>query len=291
MEDTNSYFPDFKVISDSIDSMDRCEKINSLERKIEELESTIEKMNEEDEISRIDAEIEDKYNELDYRIHDIDEEFEKFITKMDKQIELLEENYNSIQKEQLCSCKTQELLEEKINKLETELIYNQHITVCLFKEIYEKLFPSIVESLDSFEYDYDDGDVSFDTNIVHEANKIKKMINDDGIEDYVQCKCDEYIDERDKDKIKIKIDKCKTLKELTTLALKEGFKQKDIDNAIEKGNTGLTILKEKRNAHSNLYELIYKKYLEKPVDIRVLGLPVSMDLYGPIFKRNLKHLD
>ena len=155
MEDTNSYFPDFKVISDSIDSMDRCEKINSLERKIEELESTIEKMNEEDEISRIDAEIEDKYNELDNRIHDIDEEFEKFITKMDKQIELLEENYNSIQKEQFCSCKTQELLEEKINKLETELIYNQHITVCLFKEIYEKLFPSIVESLDSVEYDSD----------------------------------------------------------------------------------------------------------------------------------------
>ena len=26
------------------------------------------------------------------------------------------------------------------------------------------------------------------------------LSNDDGIEDYVQCKCDEYIDERDKDK-------------------------------------------------------------------------------------------
>ena len=212
------------------------------------------------------------------------------LTKMDKQIELLEENYNGIKKEQLCSCKTQELLERKINKLETQLIYNQNITVCLFKEIYEKLFPSIIESLDSFEFDFDVEDASFDcTNIIHESKKIKKMINDYGIEDYVESKCNGYINERDKSNIREKLDKCKTLKELTTLALKEGFKQEDIDNAVEKGNTGLTILKQKRNAHSNLYELLYIKNLRNPIDTRVLGLPISG--VGPIFNRNLKHLD
>ena len=210
------------------------------------------------------------------------------LTKMDKQIELLEENYNGIQKEQLCSCKTQELLEEKINELETEVIYNQHIMISMMNHIYKKMFPCLFNTIDSMNDNLEDYGMNT-TNLISEFNTIKKTIYDDGIEEYVKGKCNEYINDRDKSNIGEKLDECKTLKELTTLALKEGFKQEDIDNAIEKGNNGLTILKQKRNAHSNLYELLYIKNLRNPIDIRILGLPVSG--VGPIFNRNLKHLD
>ena len=331
MDDINSYFPDFKVISNKIDSMNIDEisgEIKSLESKIEELEYKI-KFLEEDEISRIDDELdriisllEDKYvsldtycndwscsipkkwrqeSEEDENTHQMDYDYiikqegdeaedDQWsmlwgLTKMDKQIELLEENYNSIQKEQLCSCKTQELLEEKINKLETQLIYNQNIMVSMMDHIYKKMFPCLFNTINSMNENLEDYGLDT-TNLTSEFNDINKRIYDIGIEKYVEYKCNGYIDKRDKDKIKNKIDKCKTLKDLTTMALKEGFKQEEIDNAIEKGNTGLTILKEKRNAHNNLYELIYKKYLEKSIDIRMLGLPISV--VGPIFDRNLK---
>lgn len=210
------------------------------------------------------------------------------LTKMDKQIELLEENYNGIQKEQLCSCKTQELLEEKINKLETEVIYNQHIMISMFNDIYTKMFPSLFNTIDSMNENLEDYGMDT-TNLASEFNTIKKSISDNGIEEYVDNKCINYIDDRDKRNIRKKLDEFKTLKELTNLALKQGFKQEEIDNAIEKGNSGLTILKEKRNAHTNLYELLYIKHLKKSIDTRILGLPIS-DV-GPIFNRNLKHLD
>jgi hypothetical protein len=120
-------------------------------------------------------------------------------------------------------------------------------------------------------------------NLASEFNTIKKNISDNGIECYVNKICEGYIDKRDKRNIRKKLDKYKTLKELSTLALQEGFKQEEIDNAIEKGNEGKTILKEKRNAHTNLYELLYIKYLKKSVNTLVLGLPISN--VGPIFNR------
>jgi len=304
-------------------------KIEKLEEKIEELEEKIKSLEEDDKIENLDDKIEENWDEYTMRVrqcipkkwqeeaeedensHPMDYDSiikqeggagllpppEVFshewsmlwgLTKMDKQIELLEENYNGIQKEQLCSCKTQELLEEKINKLETEVIYNQHIMISMVNHIYKKMFPCLFNTIDSMNDNLEDYGMDT-TNLTSEFNTIKKNIYDDGIEEYVESKCNEYINDRDKSNIREKLDKCKTLKELTTLALKEGFKQEDIDNAIEKGNTGLTILKQKRNAHSNLYELLYIKNLRNPIDIRVLGLPVSG--VGPIFNRNLKHLD
>ena len=158
----------------------------------------------------------------------------------------------------------------------------------MVNHIYKKMFPCLFNTIDSMNDNLEDYGMDT-TNVTSEFNTIKKNIYDDGIEGYVESKCNEYINDRDKSNIREKLDKCKTLKELTTLALKEGFKQEDIDNAIEKGNTGLTILKQKRNAHSNLYELLYIKNLRNPIDIRVLGLAVSG--VGPIFNRNLKHLE
>ena len=230
--------------------------------------------------------LDEYYNSLLSDTH-INEHSSK-IEELEEKIQELEENYNGIQKEQLCSCKTQELLEEKINKLETEVIYNQHIMISMFNDIYTKMFPSLFNTIDSMNEILEDYDMDT-TNLASEFNTIKKSISDYGIEGYVKSKCDNYTDDRDKSNIIEKLDKCKTLKELTALALKEGFKQEDIDNSIEKGNSGLTILKEKRNAHTNLYELLYIKHLKKPVDTRILGLPIS-DV-GPIFNRNLKNVD
>lgn len=204
------------------------------------------------------------------------------LTKMDKQIEILEENYNGIQKEQICSCKTQELLEEKINRLETEVIYNQHIMISMFNDIYTKMFSSLFNTIDSMNENLEDYGMDI-ANLASEFNTIKKNISDNGIEKFVENKCNNYIDIRDKELIKSGLDNCKTLKGLTRLAEREGFKTEEIDNAIEKGNEGKTILGVKRNAHNNLYELIYKKYLKKKIILKNLGLPISN--VGPIFNR------
>ena len=300
-------------------------KIEKLEEKIEELEEKIKSLEDDEKIENLDDKIEENWDEYTMRMgqcipkkwrqeseedenshplnyeslkkqeggelpDECSHEFHMLwgLTKIDKQIKVLEENYNGIEKEQLCSCKTQELLEEKINKLETEVIYNQHIMISMVNHIYKKMFPCLFNTIDSMNDNLEDYGMDT-TNVTSEFNTIKKNIYDDGIEGYVESKCNEYINDRDKSNIREKLDKCKTLKELTTLALKEGFKQEDIDNAIEKGNTGLTILKQKRNAHSNLYELLYIKNLRNPIDIRVLGLAVSG--VGPIFNRNLKHLE
>lgn len=204
------------------------------------------------------------------------------LTKMDKQIEILEENYNGIQKEQLCSCKTQEFLEKKINRLETEVIYNQHIMISMFNDIYTKMFPSLFNTIDSMNENLEE--YGMDTaNIASEFNTIKKNINDNGIENFVEKKCNNYIDIRDKELIKNRLDICKTLKELIKLAESEGFKTEEIDRAIDKGNEGKTILGVKRNAHNNLYELIYKKYLKNKIILKNIGLPISN--VGPIFNR------
>lgn len=252
------------------------------------------------------------FSENDFEEEDVyrKEAYKSNIKKLEEKIDNLEKQVNNIDVNNLCLQKTYEnkvirlekkieelknenkkhndITEKGINKLETEVIYNQHIMISMVNHIYKKMFPCLFNTVDSMNDNLEDYGMDT-TNLTSEFNTIKKNIYDDGIEEYVESKCNEYINDRDKSNIREKLDKCKTLKELTTLALKVGFKQEDIDNAIEKGNTGLTILKQKRNAHSNLYELLYIKNLRNPIDIRVLGLPVSG--VGPIFNRNLKHLD
>ena len=132
----------------------------------------------------------------------------------------------------------------------------------MFNDIYTKMLLSLFNTIDSMNENLEE--YGMDTaNLASEFNTIKKNISDNGIENFVEKNHDNYIDIRDKELIKSGLDNCKTLKGLTRLAEREGFKTEEIDNAIEKGNEGKTILGVKRNAHNDLYELIYKKYLKR----------------------------